>query len=161
MDVARDSCERLAELALRFDMPLHLEAFGPSPFLNARFLVSVLQDYPMLRYCFDVAHLHLAAKRDGFDYYELAQALGPFLGSIHLWNARHMEDYRAYRHIPVHPSQSPEEGWVDIPRILKVLLGANPQVPIILEYAPRYPSPLGKYDYREGVEWVRELITSS
>jgi len=82
----------------------------------------------------------------------------PFLGSVHLWNTRSREDYLNYRHIPVHPSQSAEEGWVDIARVLQIIGSAKDSLPIIFESDRFYPEALGDYDYREGVKWVQALV---
>ena len=160
-DIALESADRLAELSVRYKIPLHIEGFGPSPFLNVEFLGQVMREFDVLRYCFDVAHLHLAAQRDGFDYSDFAEGIAPHLGSVHLWNVRTMDDYRAYRHIPVHPSQKPEEGWVDIPHILGILKRGRPSIPVILESARDYPEALGGLDSREGVQWVKELLATS
>ncbi|MBI4302586.1 MAG: TIM barrel protein [Chloroflexi bacterium] len=159
--IALDSADRLAELSVRYEVPLHVEGFGPSPFLNGEFLTHILKEYPVLRYCFDVAHLHIAAQRDGFDYFELAEALAPCIGSIHLWNTRGWDDYKSYRHIPLHPNQKPEEGWVDIARVLPILRRTNPNATAILEYAPRFPPEWSDYDYLEGVQWIKELLKIS
>ncbi len=160
-DIAWDSVDRLARFSEQHGVPIHVEGFGPSPFLNAEFLVHVLKSYPCLRYCFDTGHLHVAAKRDGFDLHYLAARLAPYVGSIHLWNARDMSDYLAYRHIPVHPSQTPPEGWADIPRLLGLLLRQSDCCNLVFESGQRYPQELGGHDYREGVEWVKELVTTS
>jgi hypothetical protein len=104
--------------------------------------------------------MHIAAQRDSFDLYQFAQQLAPFIGSIHLWNNRSIEDYLSFRHIPVHPSQKPEEGWVDIAHILRLILSNNPSCCIVFESGFCYPEALGGYDFREGVRWVKELVAT-
>ena len=158
--IALDSCYQIAKLSERYGVPVHLEGFGPSPFLNEDFLAEVFTQFTNLRYCFDSGHMGLAARRDGIDLYLFAERIRPYLGSIHLWNTRGMEDYIAYRHIPVHPSQRPEEGWVDIARLIGILRQGNPGVPIIFESIFAYPRALGNYDIRDGIAWIRELATS-
>jgi sugar phosphate isomerase/epimerase len=150
----------LAELSRKYSLPIHIEGFGPSPFLRVDFLLEVISNFPGLLYCFDTGHMHIASQRDGFDLYQFAQQLAPFIGSIHLWNNRSMEDYLAFRHIPVHPSQKPEEGWVDIAHILRLILSKNPSCCIVFESGFRYPEALGGYDFREGVRWVKELVAT-
>jgi sugar phosphate isomerase/epimerase len=159
-EIALDSCERLAELSQKHNIPIHVEGFGPSPFLDPTFLIEVITQFPVLRYCWDSAHMYISAQRDGFDYYEFAERLAPYLGSIHLWNTRGMDDYLAFRHIPVHPSQTPEKGWVDIPRLLRIVGRLNYSCPIIFESVHRYPEALGDHDYRDGVKWVKELVAT-
>lgn len=157
--IAWRSLDWLAELSVRRNMPIHTEGVGASPFLNAEFLGAALSEYKVLRYCFDAGHMQLASQSAGFDLYGFAEQIAPHVGSIHLWNTRSAQDYETFHHIAVHPSQSPEEGWVDIARMLKIL--GQPSCVIILESAHQYPPELGDYDYRDGVEWVKELLQTS
>ncbi|MBM3132603.1 MAG: sugar phosphate isomerase/epimerase [Chloroflexi bacterium] len=152
--IAWKSCDRLAELSVQRRTSIHIEGLGNSPYLNNGFLIRALEQYP-LRYCFDIGHMNLAAQLNEFDLYEFAEGIAPFVGSIHIWNNRGPQDYLAFRHIAAHPSQDPEEGWADIKRLLAIL---SPDYPVILESPPRYPEALGKYDYRDGVKWVREIL---
>jgi sugar phosphate isomerase/epimerase len=160
-DVAWRSCERLAELSFKRKVPIHIEGVGASPLINVEFLCPVLKEFSPLRYCLDTAHTYLAALQNGFDLYEFEEALMPYLGSVHLWNIRGKEDYLEYRHIPVHPSQSPEDGWVDIARLLRALRSHGNSIPIIFESERFYPEELGGYDYKEGVEWAKRLLATS
>jgi sugar phosphate isomerase/epimerase len=157
-EIAWQSALRLAEMSERYGIPIHIEGFGPSPFLDLDFLIEVSQHLPCLEYCFDTGHMHIASQRDGFDLYQFAERLAPHIGSIHLWNNRSIEDYFTYLHIPVHPSQKPEEGWVDIARILQLILSNNDSCRIILESGFHYPEALGGHDFRDGVAWVKELL---
>jgi sugar phosphate isomerase/epimerase len=158
-EIAWKSCDRLAELSLKRSIPVHIEGVGVSPLINAEFLAAVLKQYsPPLRYCFDTAHTHLAAIQNGFDLYAFEAELLPYLGSIHLWNTRSKDDYLAFRHIPVHPSQSAEKGWVDIARVLQIMDSIRNSLPIIFESESLYPEALGNYNYGEGVRWVKKLL---
>ena len=159
--VAWRSCEDLAQLSLKKGVPIHIEGVGAAALINAEFLHAVLKEFSPLSYCLDTAHSYLAAIQNGFDLYGFEAELLPHLGSIHLWNIRNRDDYLAYRHIPVHPSQDPEEGWVDIPRVLQLLGSIRNSLPIIFESERSYPEALGNHDYREGVEWVKELLGTS
>jgi sugar phosphate isomerase/epimerase len=160
-DIARRSCDRLAELSLKKGVPIHVEGVGQSDLINGEFLTMVLNEYSVLRYCFDTAHGLLAAHHNDLDLYELESELLPYLGSMHLWNIRGRDDYLAYHHVPVHPSQSNEDGWVDIPRVLETLGAARHALPIVFESERFYPEALGNHDYREGVEWVKQLLATS
>jgi sugar phosphate isomerase/epimerase len=158
-EIAWKSCDRLAELSLKRSIPIHIEGVGASPLINAEFLAAVLKQYsPPLRYCFDTAHTHLAAIHNGFDLYAFEAELLPYLGSVHLWNTRSKDDYLAFRHIPVHPSQSAEDGWVDIARVLQIIDSAGNSLPIIFESDRLYPESLGNYNYGEGIQWVKKLL---
>ncbi|NQT48354.1 MAG: sugar phosphate isomerase/epimerase [Chloroflexi bacterium] len=157
-EIVWESASHLADLSQKHDMPIHIEVFGPSPFLNLDSLVEITADFPSLQLCFDTGHMNIASQRDGFDLYHFAHQLAPFVGSIHVWNTRSIEDYFTYLHIPAHPSQKPEEGWVDIPRILGLILSVNNSCSVIMESGTRYPKALGGYDFRDGVKWVEELV---
>jgi sugar phosphate isomerase/epimerase len=158
-EIAWKSCDRLAELSLKRNIPIHIEGVGASPLINAGFLAAVMKQYsPPLRYCFDIAHTHLAAIQNGLDLYVFEAELLPYLGSVHLWNTRSKDDYLAFRHISVHPSQSAEDGWVDIARVLQIMDSARNSLPIIFESERFYPEVLGNYNYVEGVQWVKKLL---
>jgi len=157
--IAWKSCDRLAGLSVKRSIPIHVEGVGASPLINAEFLKSVLKEYsPPLQYCFDTAHTHLAAIHNSFDLYAFEAEILPYLGSVHLWNTRSKDDYVAFRHIPVHPSQSAEDGWVDIARVLQIMGSARNSLPIIFESDRLYPEALGDYSYGEGVQWVKKLL---
>ncbi|MFW6125846.1 MAG: sugar phosphate isomerase/epimerase family protein, partial [Chloroflexota bacterium] len=117
-DIVWDSARRLADLSERYAVPVHIEGFGPSPFLHADFIVELLSALSPLRYCYDTGHMHIAAQRDGIDAQGFLQDVAPYIGSMHVWNTRGLKDYMQFRHIPVHPSQHPEEGWADIAGIV-------------------------------------------
>jgi sugar phosphate isomerase/epimerase len=155
--IALKSCDELVELSLKRGIPIHIEGLGNSPYLTTGFLYQALSQYP-LRYCFDTGHMHLASQVNGFDLYEFAREISPFVGSIHLWNNRGRDDYLTFRHIPVHPSQDPRERWADIRKLLEIL---KPSCPLIFESPLSYPEAVGNYDYRDGVKWVKEILATS
>ncbi len=161
--IAWETVSHLAQLSQKYNIPIHMEGFGPSPFLNTKFLREVTDTFPCLRHCFDVGHMYIAAQQDGFDFYQFAQELAPVVGSLHLWNARSAEDLRKYRHLPVHPVQKPEEGWIDIPRLFQLMLPRTPSCCIIFESSIDYhevPEILENCDFHQGVEWIKELIAT-
>lgn len=157
LSIAWKSCDKLAELSVKSGIAIHIEGLCNSPYLADGFLPDVLGQYP-LRYCFDTGHMNIASKINGFDLYEFAEGMAQFVGSIHLWNNRGREDHQTFRHIPVHPSQDPEEGWADVKRLLEIL---RPSYPVIFESPLSYPKALGDHDYRDGVKWVKEILEIS
>ena len=156
--IAMESCYCLHKLVDRYCMPIHIEGFGPSPFLNTDFLNEVFSLFHNLRYCFDLGHMNLAAERREVDLYEFGHGIKTYIGSIHLWNNRGIEDYRQFRHIPVHPSQQSKQGWVDVEAVLNEI--GEVAHSIIFESSHQYPELLGKYDYRDGVQWVKQMVTA-
>jgi len=157
VDIAWDSAHRLARLAREFHTRICIEGFGERPFLSVGFLIEVLDAFPELDYCFDVGHIHLAALRGVLDYQEFLGQLAPRIGCVHLWNTRGPEDYAEFSHLPVHPTQAPNAGWVDIPWTLRTIREASPEASITFEHGIQFPPPF-KLDYREGVEWVKCIL---
>ena len=157
-EIAWRSCERIAELSFKRNVPIHIEGIGQTHLINAEFLCAMLKEFSPLRYCFDTAHSNLSTQYNSSDLYGLEEELLPYIGSMHLWNTRSRDDYLAFRHIPVHPSQDPGDGWVDIPRVMRALGTKKGSLPIIFESEPQFPKALGAHDYREGIEWVKELL---
>lgn len=160
-NIAEHSANRLADLSESSGVPIHIEGFGPSPFFTLDFVNGVFREHPHLKYCFDVAHNHLAEQRGDIDYFAFLDAILPSLGSVHLWQARDVNDYVSYRHMPIHPAQTPEEGWVDVARVIRTVRVARPDVPYVMEYPGWFPTPWTHLDYRDGVTWLSDLITSS
>jgi sugar phosphate isomerase/epimerase len=156
--IALDSAYQLSKLGDKYKQEIHIEGYGPNPLLSVDFLKEVFSEFPKLKYCFDTGHLNIDSKEREFDLYGFAEGLAQHVGSIHLWNVSSVLDFESYRHIPVHPSQKPEDGWVDVPRILKTLWGHVKSV--IFENIPQYPQELGGHDYKEGVQWVKQLATT-
>ncbi len=154
--IALKSADWLAELSFKRNIPIHIEGVMSCPFLTVEFLTHIFEEYPHIRYCFDTGHMNLASIKSKFDLYEFAEGIAPYVGSIHLWNTRGAEDYLNYRHIPVHPSQNPEEGWANIQRVLEIL--AKHTFSIIFESPPYYPEALGNHSYQEGIKWVKEIL---
>jgi len=159
-EIAWDSARRLSDLAEVSETPIHIEGFGPSPFLSLDFLGRVLNTFGNLRYCFDTGHTQLAARRDGLDYFSFLEALSPYIGSVHVWNTRGITDYQAYHHLPPHPQLSPADGWIDFERVVTTVRQANPSAVFVLEYSESFPPESG-LDYREGVAWFKHLVTSA
>lgn len=160
-EIAWDSAARLAKLSEESGIPIHIEGFGPTPVLDAGFLMEVHRSFPSLYLCFDTGHMHIAGLRDGFDLYEFADQVAPAIGSLHLWNNRGMDDYLNYGHVPIHPEQRPEDGWVDLERILNVVMAKNDSCKVILESSMRYPKLLEWHDFRDGVRWIRDILAES
>jgi len=111
-----------------------------------------------LRFCLDIGHLHLTALHTGLDPLDFAQRLSPHTDLIHVYNAT-LETYRLYHHVPVHPSQRPEEGWADIPTILRSALGEASSRTIVFEHTPQYPAD--RAFVAEGIEWIKQLVSTT
>lgn len=155
MTLAQDSCSWISSWSEEAGTPILLENVGPNPyFYRAESFLEVFETHPLLRFCLDIGHLHLTALHTRLDPFDFAQKLSPYTDLIHVYNAT-PETYRLYHHVPVNPSQRPEEGWADIPHILRSALNRSPSCTIVFEHTPQYPAK--EAFIAEGIEWVKKL----
>ena len=157
--LADGAAARLDSWAEMHGMPLHLEyaAYNPS-FAAPEDLLDVVRRYPYLHVCLDVGHLRVGAEMLSVDEWKAARLLAPYTRSMHLWTARGREDVRRYYHVPVHPSLTPADGWIDVPRMLELVLAHDPDCAIVFEPHDLYnPDPNWQ---AEGIAWVRDIVVS-
>jgi sugar phosphate isomerase/epimerase len=157
--LAEDAASRLDALSRAQGMPLHVEyaAYNPS-FSSPQELVELLAGYPGLDVCLDVGHARVGAQMLGLDEWEVLETLAPATRSIHLWTLRAREDVRRYRHTPAHPSLTPAGGWLDVPRVLDLVLSRCPACDVVLEHDTIFESD--PTWLAEGEAWVRGLAAS-
>jgi sugar phosphate isomerase/epimerase len=154
--LAEESGYELNHLSKKYNIPIHLEYAG----YNNRFnkfedWIGVVNKYENLGICLDVGHLYLSCQLNNFDYFTGLYTLLPQVKSVHLWNTRGLDDIRKYGHIPVHPEQTPKDGWIDIEETLRIVLNYNGNIPIVFEPDFNY----GGIEYaEEGIDWINELI---
>jgi sugar phosphate isomerase/epimerase len=158
--LAHNSCDLLSSWSGESGIPFVLENVGPNPyFFHFDAFVGVMEAHPRLEFCLDIGHLHLMSIYAGFDSLEFCAALAPYTTIVHIYNAT-PEMYRKYHHVPVHPSQIPEEGWADVPAVLDcILAGAEKDVTMVFEYSPGYP--VDDEFLKEGIESVRSTVAAS
>ncbi|HUW95027.1 MAG TPA: TIM barrel protein [Anaerolineae bacterium] len=160
IELAHNSCDQLSSWSRESGIPFVLENVGPNPyFFHFDAFVGVMQAYPDLEFCLDIGHLHLMSVYAGFDSLEFTSAVAPYTTIVHIYNAT-PEMYRKYHHVPVHPSQLPQDGWADIVAILECILGEQSNdLTLVFEYSPQYPADEGFV--REGIEWVKEAVAGN
>jgi sugar phosphate isomerase/epimerase len=132
--LARDAAAQLDALSHEHGVPLHIEyaAYNPS-FALPQELAELVSGYDGLDLCLDVGHARVGALMLGLDEWGVLEALAPHTQSMHLWTLRTREDVRRYRHTPVHPTLTPAGGWIDIPRVLDLVLRRNPSCDLVFE----------------------------
>jgi sugar phosphate isomerase/epimerase len=157
--LADDAAARLSGLSEEYGVPVHLECGGyTGAFHRPEQWSALARQFPALGLCLDIGHLALVARLRGRAPERDLEVLAPHARSIHLWNTRGPDHYRAHHHVPVHPSQRPADGWIDIPRALGIVLGARPGCPLIFEYAW---APAEEAWAREGMAWVAALAAAA
>lgn len=156
--LARDACARMAAMSRATGVPLDLEFAAytdsfhePGPFLDA------LAPFAELGVCVDIGHIFLGARRRGRDYLDDIAALAPRARSMHLWNTTGPECHARRHHVPLHPSQRPEDGWVDVARALAIVLGRNPDARLVCEYPVDSITPA----IQEGYDWIAALAAGA
>jgi sugar phosphate isomerase/epimerase len=157
--LAEEAATRLDDWAALYGTPVYLEyaAYNRS-FATPEEMVSLVSRHIHLHVCLDVGHLRIAAGMLGIDEWRAAQLLAPYTRSMHLWTMRGREDVRCYHHVPVHPSLRPQDGWIDIPGMLRLVCEQNPQCAVVFE-----PNTLYNSDAKwqgEGMAWVEEIVAA-
>lgn len=102
--------------------------------------------------CLDSGHLATALRQMGnFSaerYLAAAAHLAPLVPVVHLWNTR---GNPAEHHVPVHPDQQPEAGWLPIPSLLDRVRAHAPTAALIAEPSLRLHP---RERFWAGMAWV-------
>jgi sugar phosphate isomerase/epimerase len=155
MELAERACNWLAETSRSHGIPIHTEYTSYSnAFHRPSQFVEMVGAHPELGLCIDVGHAFLGAQQRQKNYLKEIEVLAPYARSMHLWNAMNYEHYRKHGHIPLHPSQRPGEGWIDIEKVLEVMLTTSEDVKIIFEYRISEVTR----EIQEGFDWVKGIV---
>ena len=161
LDLAVQGVGALLEESRRVGVPVHLENMMGSPLLHSpEAFATLAQALPDLRYCLDVGHAALDGKHFRFAEVELAKAMGPSLGSLHLYDNHLPEtvDFATLREAgllrkyPVHPEHQGQPGWIDTQGCLEAALRAKPDVLVTFEVYYRLDEDHSRT--AEGIEWT-------
>lgn len=153
--LADAACARLAEMSRASGVPIDLEfAAYTDSFHRPDVFAAAVTLYPELGICLDIAHTYIGSQRRERDYWRDVAALAPGTRSLHLWNTRGADDARAHGHQALHPTQQPQQGWIDVERVLGAVLEVNPSAALIFEY----PIPAVTPWIREGYDWISEYV---
>lgn len=153
--LARRACCRIAGMSRGAGVPIDIEfsAYSHS-FHRADTFVEIVGRYPELGICVDIGHVYRGALRRKRDYLDDIAQLAQKARSMHLWNTRGFSVNSRFGHMPLHPSQSPEDGWIDVEGALTITLEKNPQVNIIFEY----PVAMVNSKIQEGYDWISAIV---
>ena len=154
--LAREACDRMAGLsresgvAIDVEFAAYSEAFDrPEDFL------AVVTGHPELGICLELGHAFLGAEQRRRDFLGDIALLAPWARSMHLWNTKGEDHKRGFGHVPLHPSQTPAEGWIDIECVLDAVLERNPSVRIIYEYPVVAVTP----EIQAGYDWIAAMVS--
>jgi hypothetical protein len=155
--LAGEACARLASLSREAEVPVDIEFAAYSPaFDRPEDFLAVVAEHPELGLCLDVGHAFVGAERRQADFLAEVATLAPWARSLHLWNSRGLDHTRRHGHVPLHPSQRPAEGWIDMERVLDRVLEGNPMVRVVFEYPVLAMTP----EIEAGYDWIAELVAT-
>ena len=152
--LAGEACANLAEMSHDAGVPVDIEfaAYTDSFHAPGKFL-DAINGYPELGLCIDVGHAGLGAgireRRVLDDIEELSQRAR----SLHLWNTLGAEHTKEFHHTPLHPSQQPVGGWLDIDAAVRTVLEQAPDCSIVFEYPVEEVTP----EIQEGYDWIAAI----
>jgi sugar phosphate isomerase/epimerase len=139
-------------------------SFNPN-FGTAEDYCGFLSAFPLLGMCLDLGHAHIS--RHAGDVYTFTSAVAPFVRSVHLYNTQRNCPTR--RHSVPSPEKRPDDGWMDLPRLLDLLGGCGCLEFVVFEYILPEVVPTAQGDQSEGdsciakawqeTDWLRQIIS--
>lgn len=156
-DLARGAAKRLALFSRDFGVPVDIAYNAYSPAFNepGQF-AQLVAKHPELGLSLDVGDAFLGAAQWERNYLEDIETLAPAVRSLRLWNTRGQDDYAEHGRQAPHPSQSPDQGWIDIRRTLEIVLAHNPEVAIVFGYPGETPDERTQIGY----DWVAQAANA-
>lgn len=155
--LAYQAAEHLSKLVDSTGVPIHIEFAGyAGAFREPVHLVEIVSRYPNLGICMDTGHAFICSQLWGRDYLKDIETMAPYARSMHLWNTKNIEHWRKHGHVPLHPSQSPDAGWIDVEKTLEIALGHRKDLKLIHEY--RVEDGRASTEIREGFDWVQDTV---
>jgi sugar phosphate isomerase/epimerase len=156
MDIARESLERLDLLSENYGVNINLEYSSYGEYFNdPSNWIELVRKAKRIGLCLDLGQLYKDCKAKSYDFYEKLEELLPYTRVVHIWNMKEIEDLEEKGYIPVHPSQKPEEGWIDIKKSIDIIKSQNRDIPIIFEPNFTYK---GEDFFSEGIDWVNHIM---
>ena len=161
--LAAEAAAPLLTHAAEDGVGLHFENMMGSPLLHSpeayRELARLL---PEIRYCLDVGHAALDGRYFGFAETDLAEAMGPNLGSLHVYDNHlpreihfaRLREEGLLRKYPVHPRHYTGPEWVDTRGCLRAALTAQPEALVTFEVY--YSMDTDHEETAEGIAWTVE-----
>ncbi len=127
------SARRIAELSQQYGVAILLENVGPNPYLYlGEHFTWLFGQVPELRMCLDFGHSHVLPGAE--DVYRFAEQVAPFVSGLHVYNATRA-GYRVGFHEAPLAEHDPDEGWMDLSRLLAVMAKRATIPYFIFEYS--------------------------
>lgn len=154
--LASKSAERVNMLSEKYNVPVYLEYVSYNRrFSKPKDFIEIVKQNKNLGICLDIGHLYTVCQTHGLNYLEELERLLPYTKVLYVWNTTSKHIMKNHGYIPVHPSQKPENGWIDIEKTLDTALSYNEDMYIMFEPNFEYK---GQEYFEEGVNWVNEIV---
>jgi len=155
--LAAAAARDMAAMSRRHGVPIDIEfAAYTDTFHEPRDFLAAIAPHPELGICVDVGHAALGALIRSRDVTIDVVQLAPKARSLHLWNTLGLEHTKNHHHTPLHPDQDPDDGWLDIPMLLTIVLKAAPYTQVVFEYPVDDVDP----EIQAGYDWIEGLVTA-
>jgi sugar phosphate isomerase/epimerase len=134
IEKALETARLLERMSRDSGVAILIENVGMNPyFYSSTHFRRLFECVPHLRMCLDPGHAHVLPIDE--DVYTFTEMVAPFVSSVHFYNTNNRSDTKGY-HYPPTKLQSAADGWMDLPRILKILSSDSPLDYLIFEYVP-------------------------
>lgn len=155
-NIVKRSLTRLEKLAEKYKIQINLEYSSMiEEYMDIVEFVSLIKERDSLGINLDIGELYLRSLEEKSNFFEKLDFVLKHANVIRLYNVKSREDFLSHGYIPVNPDQDPEDGWIDVKRVINIIKSQKIEIPIILESNIGY----GGEDYfRQGVEWLDELL---
>jgi sugar phosphate isomerase/epimerase len=137
---AYDAAAQVTDLQREYRIPVLLENVGPNrSFGTAEDFLRLFEAHTDLRMCLDFGHVH--AVQGGDEVYSFTRSVAPHVSSIHVYNTTHGLNGAGFHHPPYLGSRA--DGWMDLPRLLRTVMGPDTLDFIVFEYSAARGLPRG------------------
>jgi len=149
--LAHEACARMADMSRDAGVPIDVE-FGAytDTFHEPRQFLNAIADHAELGICVDVGHAGLGAMIRERRFLDDVRVLAARARSLHLWNTLGVAHWKEHHHTPLHPSQRPAGGWLDIEGAVRAVLERAPGCCIVFEYPVEHVTA----EIQEGYDWI-------
>lgn len=150
----RADCHHLCQLSRAGGPPVYLEImYLDQEVMTIDFVKEVLVSLNF-GLCLDLGHFQGSLHRfPNHSLIDLITEFLPYVKVIHLYNT---QGYVGHDHRLPHPSQKPEDDWIDLPRVLSFLRRSRPDCLYVLEYSLKFAKDPRQVE--EGINWVKQLL---
>lgn len=125
LEIGAKRIKKVCDEAAEHGATVLVENSGPSPcFFRAAHYACLLRsiDRENVGLCLDLGHLHLESMVGRVDEKVYLRKVKRRIKQIHVWNTFSLDEYiQTHNHHLPRPHQNPRAGWMDIPKVARIL----------------------------------------